>query len=63
MVKKKRDYSKIIDKIEKIRGKNNTTWMNIVKIAFKHSPEETAKVISKIYQYDQKISDLVKKLY
>ena len=63
MVKKKRDYSKIIDKIEKIWGKNNTTWMNIVKIAFKHSPEETAKVISKIYQYDQKISDLVKKLY
>ena len=62
MVRKKKDYSKIIDKIEKIRGKNNTTWMNIVKIAFKHSPEETAKVISKIYRYDQKISDLVKKL-
>lgn len=62
MVRKKKDYGKIIDKIEKIRGKNNTTWMNIVRIAFKHAPEETARVISKIYSYDQKISDLVKKL-
>ena len=62
MVKKKKNYSKIIDKIEKIRGKNNTTWMNIVKIAFKYAPKETAKVMSKIYRYDQKISKQVKKL-
>jgi hypothetical protein len=62
MVRKKKDYGKIINKIEKIRGKNNTTWMNIVRIAFKHAPKETARVISKIYLYDQKISDLVKKL-
>lgn len=62
MVRKKKDYGKIINKIEKIRGKNNTTWMNIVRIAFKHAPKETARVISKIYLYDKKISDLVKKL-
>ena len=48
--------------LNKIRGKNNTTWMNIVKIAFKYAPKETAKVMSKIYRYDQKISKQVKKL-
>ena len=59
---KKKDYNKIIDQIEKIRGKNNVSWMNLVRISFKYSPKETAKVISKIYTYDQKISKLVRKL-
>ena len=35
--------------------------MQILKIAFKNSPKETAK-ISKIYLDDQKISHLAKKL-
>ena len=62
MSKKNKDYNKIINQIEKIRGKNNGSWMNLVRIAFKYSPKETAKVISKIYIYDQKISKLVRKL-
>lgn len=62
MVKKIKNYNDILNKIEKVRGKNNKTWMNIVKIALKHSPKETIKVISSIYKYDQKISKLVKKL-
>ncbi len=62
MVKKIKNYNVILNKIEKIRGKNNKTWMNIVKIALKYSPKETIKVISSIYKYDQKISKLVKKL-
>ena len=28
-------YLKIINKIEKIRSKNNVNWMNILKLAFK----------------------------
>ena len=36
--------------------------MNILKVAFKHSPKETAKIMSQIYFDDQKISSLVKKL-
>ena len=31
----KKNYSKIIDKIEKIRSKNNINWMNILRLAFK----------------------------
>ena len=55
-------YLKIISKIESIRKKNNVNWMNILRISFKHNPKLTAKVMSKIYQDDRKISKLVKKL-
>jgi hypothetical protein len=58
----KKNYLKIISQIESIRKKNNTNWMNILRLAFKYSPKNTAKVIAKIYTDDQKISDLVKKL-
>ena len=36
--------------------------MNILRISFKYSPDETAKVMAKIYSDDDKISKLVKKL-
>lgn len=53
---------KIIDQIEAIRSKNNSNWMQILRIAFQHAPEKTSKVMSKIYSEDQKISKLAKKL-
>jgi hypothetical protein len=59
---KSKNYLKIISQIENIRKKNNVNWMNILRIAFKYSPKATAKVMSKIYLDDQKISYLVKKL-
>lgn len=55
-------YLDIINKIEKIRSKNNTNWMNILRVAFKNSPKETAKIMAKIYSDDQNISRLAKKL-
>tara|TARA_A100001037_G_C14675109_1_gene424818 strand:+ start:89 stop:277 length:189 start_codon:yes stop_codon:yes gene_type:complete len=58
----KRKYLKIIDKIEKIRKENNMNWMNILRISFKHDPVKTAKVMSKIYKDDIRISKLVKGL-
>ncbi len=60
--KNKSKHSIIINKIQKIRSKNNTSWMQILKIAFKHSPDETAKVLSKIYLDDKRINILAKKL-
>ena len=33
--------------------------MNILRISFKYSPDETAKVMAKIYSDDDKISKLV----
>ena len=60
---KSKNYLKIIDKIENIRKKNNKNWMNLLRLAFKNSPLEAAKIMSLIYKDDQKISKLVKKLY
>jgi|TARA_B100001094_G_C17521083_1_gene480157 hypothetical protein len=55
-------YLKIIKGIENIRKKNNTNWMDILRLSFKKSPKETARLMGKIYSDDQKISKLVKKL-
>jgi hypothetical protein len=61
-IKKNKNYLRVISQIESIRKKNNVNWMNILRIAFKYSPKASAKVMSKIYIDDQKISSLVKKL-
>jgi L-amino acid N-acyltransferase YncA len=55
-------YFKIIQEIENIRKKNNSNWMNILRIAFRNSPKETAKVMSEIFNQDSEISKLSKKL-
>ncbi len=55
-------YESIISQIEKIRSKNNSNWMDVLKIAFKNDPKATAQVMSKIYREDQRISTLAKKL-
>jgi hypothetical protein len=60
--KKAANYLKIIKQIENIRKKNNINWMNILRLAFKKSPKSAAKIMSKIYIDDNKISRLVKKL-
>ena len=59
---KRKNLNKIINDIEKIRKKNNSNWMDILRVAFKYSPKETAKIMSQIYQQDNKISKLSKKL-
>jgi len=60
--KTKKNYLKIIDQIEEIRGKNNTNWMNILRLSFDKSPKQTAKILSKIYVDDKRIGNLAKKL-
>jgi len=52
----------IIKKIENTRKRNNGNWMNLLRLAFKYSPAQAAKIMSKIYIDDNKISKLVKKL-
>lgn len=53
---------KIVDQIQNIRSKNNINWMNLLKLALRLDPKETSSILSKIYQDDQKISKLIKKL-
>ena len=54
---------KIVDRIEKIRSKNNINWMNLLRLAIKTNHDETMKIVSSIFRDDQKISKLAKKLY
>ena len=59
---RKKNYSKIISQIQKIRLKNNVNWMNILKLAFKLDPANSSKIMKKINYDDKKISLLIKKL-
>tara|TARA_Y100000592_G_C5469955_1_gene318866 strand:+ start:1075 stop:1419 length:345 start_codon:yes stop_codon:yes gene_type:complete len=52
----------VYDKIEKIRLKNNTNTINILRLSFKNNPEESRKVLIKINEWDDKISKLLKEL-
>ena len=58
----KKKHSKSINKIQLLRKKNNLNWMNILRLAFKNSPEDAKKIFKKINSSDQKINDLFKKL-
>ena len=60
--KKIEHYQKIIDEIEKVRTKNNMNWMDVLRLAFKHAPEEAKKLMKKIDYEDNRVSELVKKL-
>ncbi len=62
MSKSPKYYLSVINKIENVRKKNNKNWMDILRIAFSHSPKQTAKTMSKIYKEDNNISKLAKKL-
>lgn len=52
----------VIDQIEAIRGKNNKNWMDLLRLAFKHAPDEAAEIMAGIYEQDAEISALVKQL-
>ena len=47
-----------IDDIETIRMVNNIRWMDILRIAYKHAPEETKAVMKKITEGDRKVSEI-----
>ena len=58
----KKNYSSIINKIQKIRSKNNVNWMNLLRLAFKLDPKSAAKIMKKINYDDKKIASLLKEL-
>ena len=65
MEDKKREievYLRIIDEIEKVRTTNNVNWMDVVRLAFIHAPDEAKKLMKKINEEDNRISQLFEKL-
>ena len=61
-MKKKTNYNKILNQIEKIRSKNNVNWMNILRLAFELNSKRASKIMSKVNYDDQKISKLLNQL-
>tara|TARA_B110000027_G_C15847537_1_gene181161 strand:+ start:298 stop:498 length:201 start_codon:yes stop_codon:yes gene_type:complete len=57
-----KNYNKIINKIEKIRSKNNVNWMDLLRLAFKLDPQSASKIMKKINYDDKRISELLKTL-
>ena len=51
------DYIKIIDEVQAIRTKNNKSWMDVLRIAFKYAPDETLVVLKDILKHDKEIND------
>ena len=51
-----------IKQIEKIRSKNNSLWMEILRIAMKYGGDETRSVFKNIVDNDKKITELSKEL-
>ena len=56
------DPMSIIDEIERIRARNNTNWMDLLRLAYRHAPDEAAEIVRQIYREDAAISDLVEQL-
>ena len=54
---------KLLDKIEKVRSKNNKNWMDILRLSIKLDYKNTSILIKEIYKQDTKISNLAKKIY
>ena len=59
---KMRNDEKIINEIQAIREKNNTHWMDIVKLAFRVSPVDSREIFKKIKICDEKVNQLLKEL-
>ena len=56
------DDMKLIDQMEDIRKKNNTNWMDIVRLAMRLDPVETKKLIAQIVEHDKQIANVLEDL-
>lgn len=52
----------LINKLEEIRSKNNKSWMNLVRLAFQHAPDEAREIMKSIVDYDNQIGQITSKL-
>ena len=59
---KKRSDLEIIDEVQDIRSKNNVNWMDILRLAFQHAPDEARQLMGRVNDYDSKISSLLREL-
>ncbi len=56
------DPRHLVDRIQIIREKNNGNWMEILKIALRHAPDETKPVLYRILAADEAVSHEMRQL-
>ena len=61
--KNKSKHSIIINKIQKIRSKNNKNWMDLLRLSLKLDFNLTSKILKEICKDDRRISKLAEKIY
>ena len=62
-MKIEKKYEKIFSNIEKVRSRNNKNWIDILRLAFKYSPNEAKKIFKQIVDKDKKLIKLAKDLH
>lgn len=58
----KRDPMSIIDEIEAVRARNNANWMDLLRLAYRHAPDEAGAIVREILVMDEQVSQLGKEL-
>tara|TARA_B100001996_G_C18122786_1_gene385854 strand:+ start:272 stop:490 length:219 start_codon:yes stop_codon:yes gene_type:complete len=61
--KKLRKAIGLVNKIQKIRSKNNKNWMDLLKLSLKLDYKKTSKILKDIVSDDKKVSEAAKKIY
>ena len=54
---------KLVNQIQKIRGKNNKKWMDLLRLSLKLDFNLTSKILKEICKDDKRISNLAQKIY
>ena len=54
---------KLINKIQKIRSRNNKNWMDLLRLSLKLDFNLTSKILKEICKDDKRISNLAQKIY
>ena len=61
-MEKSRSDLDILNEIESIRVKNNTLWMDVVRLCFELDATKARKIFSQIKEYDKQIHILSKEI-
>jgi hypothetical protein len=62
-MKIEKKYEKVFNNIEKVRSKNNKNWIDILRLAFKHSPKEAKIIFKAIVKKDKQLIKLEKDIH
>ena len=53
----------LVNQIQKIRGKNNKNWMDLLRLSLKLDFNSTSKILKEICKDDKRISSVAQKIH